>query len=156
MPTQPLQPEDQIARGVTGLLCSEMATTDIPAAGGINSDALKAGDDDSMEVVVRIPAGRNTRGWYYTPSAIQQIVAAVNEQALPGFLGHQEEHEIATKFPNPVTHWVGAIWNAEEQAAYFRGVIDQSAPRSQTVGASRRNQSGIDLRAKRHGVRLPE
>jgi hypothetical protein len=77
-----------------------------------------------MEVIVRVPAGRSTRGWYYTPAAIQAFVNAVNDSGLPGILGHQEEYKVTTEFPVPATHWVGAMWNAEEEAGYFRGVID--------------------------------
>ena len=119
---------NELARGITGLIFGEMAVNDIPAAGGIDVEALKAGDDDPMEVIVRIPSGRSTRGWFYTPAAIKAFVAAVNEMSLPGMMGHQEEYKLDTEFPPLATHWVGAAWNDGEQAGYFRGVIDKSQP----------------------------
>jgi hypothetical protein len=106
-------------------ICGEMKPDDIPVTAEIDIAALKAGDDDPMEVVVEIPTGKSTRGWNYQPKALQDIVGEVMTQGLPGFLGHQKPEDVGNEFPDPVTHWVGAVW--KNGKAYIRGVIDKSA-----------------------------
>ena len=107
------------------VLSGEMRTEDVPVSANINIVALKTGDNDPMEIVVEIPAGKSKRGWNYTDKALQRIVGEVLQQGLPGFLGHQKPDEVDSQFPMPVTHWVGAKF--ENGKAYFRGVIDKSA-----------------------------
>src|SRR5690606_21617385 len=67
----------------------------------------------------------STRGWHYEEQSLKDIVDHVNSQTLPGYLGHQKAEDVATEFPTPATHWVGAVWRNGK--AYFRGVIDKSA-----------------------------
>ena len=111
---------------LTAHISGEMKVEDIPVAGWANTDALKKGDDDPLEVVMAVPAGKSTRGWNYTPQALNSIVGEVNSVGLPGFLGHQKAENVATEFPQPVTHWIGA--KMKDGVAYFRGLIDKSAP----------------------------
>lgn len=111
---------------LTAHISGEMKVDDIPVAGWANTDALKKGDDDPLEVVMAVPAGKSTRGWNYTPQALNSIVGEVNSVGLPGFLGHQKAENVATEFPQPVTHWIGA--KMKDGVAYFRGLIDKSAP----------------------------
>jgi len=107
--------------GISGKIKPE----DIPPAQGVDMAILKAGDEDPMEVVVEVPAGRSRRGWNYKPSAIQAIVRHVQEKTLSGFLGHQKPEDLESEFKPPVTHWVGAVWR--DGKAYFRGVVDAAA-----------------------------
>ncbi|NPV52208.1 MAG: hypothetical protein HPY71_01640 [Firmicutes bacterium] len=118
--------------GGTGEMASLMATVtgemrveDIPLAPWADIAALKVGDTDPLEVVVKVPAGKSRRGWDYRPEALQRIVGEVMTQGLPGFLGHQKPEDVDHEFPTPVTHWVGALW--KDGAAYFRGVVDKAA-----------------------------
>ena len=106
-------------------LCGEMNIDDVPVAGWADVEALKGGDDDPLEVVMAVPSGKSTRGWNYTSNALNSIVGEVNSTGLPGFLGHQKADNVATEFPTPVTHWIGA--KMENGTAYFRGLIDKSA-----------------------------
>lgn len=110
---------------MAAIVCGEMAPADIPLAASVSLEALQEGDDDPMEVVVEIPASRSTRGWEYTPEAIQDIVKHVQTKTLSGFLGHQKADDVETGFPVPVTHWVGAIY--KNGSGFFRGVIDRVA-----------------------------
>lgn len=103
----------------------EMRVDDVPLASWADVAALKAGDTDPLEVVVKVPAGKSKRGWDYRPEALQRIVGEVMMQGLPGFLGHQKPEDVDHEFPTPVTHWVGAVW--KDGAAYFRGVVDKAA-----------------------------
>lgn len=107
-------------------ISGEMQVADVPVAPWANVDALKAGDEDPCEVVMAVPVGKSTRNWNYTPNALQSIVGEVNSVGLPAFLGHQKAEDVATEFPNPVTHWIGA--KMQDGVAYFRGLIDKSAP----------------------------
>jgi len=114
------------AVSINAIITGEMKPEDIPLVPGVNVDTLKAGDTEPMEVVVEVSAGKSKRGWYYKPAALQKIVGEVMSQGLPGFLGHQKAEDVDTQFPQPVTHWVGGIW--KDGKAYFRGVVDKSAP----------------------------
>lgn len=111
--------------GVFAVLSGEMAVKDVPISDSVNIDELKKGDDDPLEVVVEIPVSESTRGWYYTHEALKDIVDVVNEKSLHGLMGHQKEENIATEFPEIVTHWIGA--KMTDNAAYFRGIVDASA-----------------------------
>lgn len=111
----------QLGARITG----EMAVKDIEVSSAVDIEALKNGDDDPLEVVVEIPVSQSKRGWYYTHEALRDIVDAVNERTLHGFLGHQKPEDVPNEFPDPVTHWVGA--KMTENAAYFRGVVDATA-----------------------------
>lgn len=111
----------QLGARITG----EMSVKDIEVSTAVDVEALKAGDDDPLEVVVEIPVSQSKRGWYYTHEALRDIVDAVNDRTLHGFLGHQKPEDVPSEFPDPVTHWVGA--KMTEDAAYFRGVVDATA-----------------------------
>jgi len=110
---------------VQAIVSGEMRVEDVPLAPWANLEALKDGDQEPMEVVVEIPAGKSKRGWNYRPEALQKIVGEVMSQGLPGFLGHQKPEEVDHVFPQPVTHWVGALW--KDGKAYIRGVVDKAA-----------------------------
>jgi len=122
--------EMSLAAGETAsfyaIITGEMKPEDVPIAPGVDVNALKVGDDEPMEVVVEVPTGKSKRGWNYKPAALQKIVGEAMSQGLPGFLGHQKPEDVDTQFPQPVTHWVGGLW--KDGKAYFRGVIDKSAP----------------------------
>lgn len=106
-------------------ITGEMKPQDIPLAPGVDLDAIKSGDEDPLEVVVEVPAGKSTRGWNYKPESLKAIVDHVNRDTLSGFLGHQKAEEVANTFEAPVTHWVGARMDGTR--AYFRGVVDAAA-----------------------------
>ena len=106
----------------------EMSIEEIPLASWVNIEELKKGDDDPLQVIVSIPAGKSKKGWAYSPKALQRIVEAVNSQGLPGGLGHQKAEEVNHEFLIPATHWIGAKWDEEKKTAYFRGLIDKSFP----------------------------
>lgn len=111
---------------LNAIITGEMKPEDIPLAPGVDVNALKAGDSEPMEVVVEVPSGKSKRGWNYQPAALQKIVGEVMSQGLPGFQGHQKAEDVDSQFPQPVTHWVGGLW--KDGKAYFRGVVDKSAP----------------------------
>lgn len=107
------------------IISGEMAVKDIPVSPMVDLEALKKGDEDPLEVIVEVPVSQSKRGWYYTHEALRDIVDAVNERSLHGFLGHQKPEDVPNEFPEPVTHWIGA--KMTEDAAYFRGVVDAGA-----------------------------
>jgi len=111
----------RLAATITG----EMRVDDVPLAYGVDLAALKAGDDDPLEVVVEVPAGKSRRGWNYLPQTLQKVVGEVATNTATGFLGHQKPEDVDHQFLPPVTHWVGAKW--ENGKAYFRGVVDAAA-----------------------------
>ncbi|MFF2887010.1 transcriptional regulator [Paenibacillus sp. NPDC057967] len=111
---------------LSATISGEMKPQDIPLAPGVDLDAIKAGDDDPLEVVVEVPAGKSTRGWNYLPESLKAIVDHVNQYTLSGFKGHQKEEDVANVFEDPVTHWVGAKMDGNR--AYFRGIVDAVSP----------------------------
>jgi hypothetical protein len=122
---------DTIDRLVGELLSSATATlkpADIPLSTACTPEqlaALKAGDDDPLEVVIEVAPGQSSRGWTYSPEALQKLVEHVRSHTLNGILGHQREEDLAHQFPSPVTHWIGSEWR--DGKAYFRGVVDKTA-----------------------------
>ncbi len=110
---------------LTANISGEMSVKDVPLAPGVNLAAIKAGDDDPLEVVVEVPAGKSRRGWNYLPQTLQKIVGEVATKTANGFLGHQKPEDVDHEFLPPATHWVGAKF--ENGKAYFRGVVDAAA-----------------------------
>ena len=106
-------------------ILSSMKPSDIPLASGVDIEALKATDNDPLEVVVEIPATKSKRGWNYTPQSLKDIVDYTNQNTLNGFLGHQKPENVSTEFVPPVTHWIGAEMKGDK--AYFRGLVDADA-----------------------------
>lgn len=107
----------------------EMSAADIPLSSSFSEEDranLLKGDDDPMEVVIEVAPGKSTRGWHYTPQALQKMVTHVQQKTLAGIKGHQKDEEVANQFVDPATHWIGATWQNDK--AYFRGLIDKSAP----------------------------
>lgn len=97
----------------------------IPLASGVDIEVLKQADEDPLEIVVEIPAGKSKRGWNYTPKSLQDIVNYTMANTLNGFLGHQKAEDISNQFLPPVTHWIGAEMRGN--SAYFRGLVDAAA-----------------------------
>lgn len=104
---------------------SSIKPADIPLAQGVDLNAMKAMDNDPLEVVVEIPATKSKRGWNYKEQSLKDIVDYTNQNTLNGFLGHQKAENVSTEFVPPVTHWVGAEMKGDK--AYFRGVVDADA-----------------------------
>lgn len=105
----------------------EMAVEEVPLGSGgpERVAALQEGDSDPMQVVVEVKAGKSKRGWNYRRKVLERIHGEVMNGGLPGYLGHQKADDVATEFPQPVTHWVGAKIVGE--VLYLRGVIDKAA-----------------------------
>lgn len=110
-----------------GDVVGEMSASSIPVGRGIDVAALKEGDDDPYEVVVRIDAGKSKRGWNYTQKALQKYVGEVMNGGLPGYKGHMKPEDLAFKFIDPATHWVGALVQGESN--FFRGIVDRDEPK---------------------------
>lgn len=121
--------EQKLARGemdnVNAILATGIAPSNIPLASGVDIEALKQADEDPLEIVVEIPAGKSKRGWNYTPKSLIDIVNYTMANTLNGFLGHQKPEDVSTEFAPPVTHWIGAEMRGNK--AYFRGLVDADA-----------------------------
>lgn len=106
-------------------LLTNITPSDIPLAANVDIEELKAVDDDPLEIVVEIPAGKSKRGWNYTTQSLKDIVDFTMDNTLSGFLGHQKAEDVSNQFLPPVTHWIGAEMRGNN--AYFRGMIDAAA-----------------------------
>ena len=81
--------EQNAARGEMdniNALLTNIAPSDIPLAANVDIEELKAADDDPLEVVVEIPAGKSKRGWNYTVKSLQDIIDYTMANTLSGFL----------------------------------------------------------------------
>lgn len=128
MDVKVLAGEQRTARGEmdnVNAMVTNISPADIPLANGIDIEQLKQADNDPLEVVVEIPAGKSKRGWNYTSKSLKDIVDYTIENTLNGFLGHQKPEDVSTEFVPPVTHWIGAEMRGDK--AYFRGLIDADA-----------------------------
>jgi hypothetical protein len=105
-----------------GASISKVDPSTIPLGEGIDIDAIKAGDDDPYEVAVEIRTGKSKRGWNYTRAALEKIAGEVKAGGLPGYKGHLKPDEVAHRFEDPATHWVGV--KQEGDRFIFRGVVD--------------------------------
>lgn len=110
---------------LTARIVGEMRPADIPLAPGVSILALKAGDPDPLEVVMEIPSGTSQRGWIYGKVVIRHLAEQMAAKMFAGYLGHQKQENLETEFPQPVTHWVGAIYR--DGSAFVRGVVDKAA-----------------------------
>jgi hypothetical protein len=116
---------------VVGHVVGEIQATDIPLSAAVTEvqlQALMAGDDDPLQVVIEVAPGKSSRGWNYTDAALKKLVSHVETRSLAGIMGHQREEDLGTDFRPPVTHWVGARWDEQGKKALFRGVVDKTAP----------------------------
>jgi hypothetical protein len=110
------------------LVTERVAPSSIRLAQGIDQarlEQLRAGDQDPMEVAVRIAPGKGSHGTY-TESALRKLVDVVQRDTLAGYRGHIRGDELPFRFDFPSTHWVGAEYRAD--GAYIRGVVDQREP----------------------------
>ncbi len=110
---------------LTARIVGEMRPADIPLAPGVSVLALKAGDPDPLEVVMEIPSGTSQRGWVYGKVVIRHLADQMAAKMFAGYLGHQKQENLETEFPQPVTHWVGAMYR--DGSVFVRGVVDKAA-----------------------------
>ena len=105
-------------------LTGEMAAGSVPLSTGVNLEAILGGDEDPLEIIAEVPAGKSNRGWFYTKQALSDIVNHVQKNTLAGYLGHQDPKAIDREFVAPAVHWIGALLKGDK--AYFRGVVDKA------------------------------
>ncbi|ABR48728.1 hypothetical protein Amet_2576 [Alkaliphilus metalliredigens QYMF] len=110
---------------ISAILATSISPGDIQLAQNVDVEQMKQMDEDPLEVVVEIPAGKSKRGWNYTPKSLQDIVEYTKQYTLNGFLGHQRPEDVSTEFVPPATHWIGAEMRGDK--AYFRGLVDADA-----------------------------
>lgn len=125
-----------------GRVYGEMTATDIPLSDAAQARMaeLTKGDTDIQPVVVGVGVGKGGRGWTYTAPYLQKFVDQVNTRGMFGIMGHQRDEDLSHQFPEPVTHWLAAKWDAtapvldnqgratgDKGVAYFRGVVDPKA-----------------------------
>lgn len=103
---------------------------EVPLAAGVNVDAIRALDSDPCFVTVRIKAGKGQqgRGYNYGPAVLQAIGEQVLAERPAGYRGHQDKDKVEYEWREPVTTWIGALWNDAEQALYVKGYVHPTAP----------------------------
>lgn len=126
----------RIARQVSQL-SGELVTAprfDVPFAPGFNLDAVKALDEDPRFATVKIKAGQGNggKGPNYGPDILKDLERQFNEKRPSGYKGHQDPSKVEYEWREPVTAWIGARWNPDEQALYVKGYVPPTAPELRT------------------------
>ena len=105
-------------------------TLDVPYAPGFNLEALKAVDTEPRFATVAIKPGRGQQGAgkNYSPEILRDIARQVNEKRPSGYKGHQNSDNVSWEWREPVTAWVGAIFNEADQTLYVKGYVPPTAP----------------------------
>lgn len=102
----------------------------VPFAPGFDLDSLKTFDTDPRFATVRIKpgVGQQGKGKNYSPDILRDIARQVNEKRPSGYKGHQNQENISWEWREPVTAWVGAEFDEQEQALYVKGYVPPTAP----------------------------
>lgn len=134
-----------------GLECVISEMTSDPSTGihiPIDRDKLakiKEKDSDPQFVTIAIESGwsRSKRLWH--PAILKSIADQVNKKKPVGYKGHMKPEEVASKFPEPQTVWLGAttatqgdktvLWvkGYNLPTASVRGLLEHDAVNSVSV-----------------------
>lgn len=81
----------------------------VPTASGVDLEKLTEGDPDPMFVTLEVASatvsGNRNR---YSEATLLNIAEQINETRPDAYLGHLDDKELATKYPDPQTMWIGA------------------------------------------------
>jgi len=105
---------------------SDIQLEDIPVSEAVNLEEMLEQDDDPLQVIVYIGKEDYEDEYEFSDEAMESMVKQINNNTVNGYLGHRNDEELATKFPDIATAWVGAVYKEEESRVYVRGVIDAS------------------------------
>jgi hypothetical protein len=102
----------------------------VPFAPGFNLEAVQALDENPRFATVKIKAGKGNggKGPNYSPTILQDLERQFNEKRPSGYKGHQDPDKVDYEWREPVTAWIGARYNDDEQALYVKGYVPQTAP----------------------------
>jgi hypothetical protein len=103
---------------------------EVPLALGVNLEAIRAIDEDPCFVTVKIKSGRGQQGqgYNYGPALMRTIGEQVLANRPAGYRGHQDEDKVHYEWREPVTTWIGALWNEADQSLYVKGYVHPTAP----------------------------
>jgi hypothetical protein len=99
---------------------------DIPIRDKVQFDQLMSADaPDTLQVVVKIKAGRGNKGAgkMYDYQIIRSMAEQINHHLVVGYEGHTKEEDRGYVKREIATYWVGATYDETEQAIYIRGLI---------------------------------
>lgn len=81
----------------------------VPTAPGVDLEKLVDGDPDPMFVTLEVASatvsGNRNR---YNEATLLDIAKQINDTRPDAYLGHLDDKELATKYPDPQTMWIGA------------------------------------------------
>ncbi|KKL67479.1 hypothetical protein LCGC14_2134560, partial [marine sediment metagenome] len=119
--------------------------TKVPFAPGFNVETLKEVDPDPLFVIVKVKTGLGQQGHGpdYTAAVLTDIAEQINTKRPSGYKGHQDKDRVDWEWRDPVTAWVGALFDTNEQALFVKGYIPLTAPDLRTQLSLAR--SGADI-----------
>lgn len=115
---------------LSGELVAAPLAIDVPFAAGVDLDALKALDPEPRFATVKIKPGRGQqgKGKTYSVEVLRDIARQVNEKRPSGYKGHQDTERVGWEWREPVTAWLGARFDEQEQVLYVKGYVPPTAP----------------------------
>jgi len=95
----------------------------VPITEGVDYEALIAGDDEPLFVTMPIGKAGSTSGnkRHYDEEFIQELEKQVLQRIPIGIMGHLNDEERKTKFPDEGVFWVGAV--RENDLLWGKGYI---------------------------------
>jgi hypothetical protein len=118
---------------------------EIPIAPSVNIERLREIDPDPVFATVKIKAGRGDQGKgpMYGPDVLRSLEEQFNSKVPPGYLGHQHPDNVSWEYREPVTSWLGAVYNEDEESLYVKGYVPPTA--EQLRSQLRLAEAGADL-----------
>lgn len=119
---------------LSGELVAAPAQVEVPFAPGFDLEKLKQTDPDPRFATVKIKPGRGNggNGPNYGPNILRDLARQINEKRPAGYRGHQDESRVHWEWREPVTAWVGAVFDEQEQALYVKGYVPPTAQELRT------------------------
>lgn len=113
---------------------SGMATPNIPIPSHIDLSRLTEGDTSPLYVTVAVQECVSKNGRRWSGGNIRSIAEQVNTKGPNAYLGHLEESNRGTAFPEPQTRWIGAVVQeiAGKTTAFIKGYVLPTADKLRT------------------------
>lgn len=86
------------------------ASIDVPVSSKVNMEKLTEGDDQPTFVTLEVAsASVSNNKNRYSRKTLEDIAEQINDTIPDAYMGHLDDKERATKYPEPQTMWIGAV-----------------------------------------------
>lgn len=121
---------------LTAQIVTEMggAAPAVPVSPNIDLKSLTDGDATPLYVTVAVQEGVSKNGRRWSANIIRSTAEQVNTKGPNAYLGHLEESNRGTAFPEPQTRWIGAVVQEVngKTTAFIKGYVLPTADKLKT------------------------